>query len=84
MLKPKKMLLQKPNAQPTKVVVSARPKLKERVTVARLEKELEALINLQTRKRGLRKPPLIQMMAERHAEVDLVGLEAPSDLAAGA
>ncbi|OEL13309.1 hypothetical protein BAE44_0025674, partial [Dichanthelium oligosanthes] len=31
-LKPEKMLLQKPDAQPTRVVVSARPKLKERLT----------------------------------------------------
>ncbi|CAN6341049.1 unnamed protein product, partial [Urochloa humidicola] len=36
MLKPEKMLLQKTNAQPTQVVVSARPKLKERLTKAKL------------------------------------------------
>ncbi|CAN6336645.1 unnamed protein product [Urochloa humidicola] len=85
MLKPEKMLLQKTDAQPTQVVVSARPKLKERLTKWHgRKKELETVISSRIRKRGLRKPPRSQMTAERRAELDLVGLEAPSSPAAGA
>ncbi|CAL4901549.1 unnamed protein product [Urochloa decumbens] len=78
LLKPEKMLLQKPDAQPTRVVVPARPKLKERLTKWHgRKKELETVISLRARKRGLQKPP-------RSPEVDLVGLVAPSGPAAGA
>ncbi|CAL5096515.1 unnamed protein product [Urochloa decumbens] len=78
MLKPEKMLLQKPDAQPTRVVVSARPKLKERLTKWHgRKKELETVISSRAIKRGLRKPPM-------SPEVDLVVLVAPSGPAAGA
>lgn len=84
-LKPEKLLLQKLDAQLTRVVVSARPKVKERLTKWHCrKKELETVISSRTRKRGLRKPPRSQMTAERRAEVDLVVLEAPSGPIAGA
>ncbi|KAJ1264313.1 hypothetical protein BS78_09G254100 [Paspalum vaginatum] len=85
-LKSEKKLLQKSGTQPVQVVVSARPKLKERLTKWHgRKKELETVISSRIRKRGLRKPPRRQMAAERHAEVELVGLEAPhSGPAAGA
>ncbi|RLN27602.1 uncharacterized protein C2845_PM05G27520 [Panicum miliaceum] len=82
-LNPEKMLLQKLDTQLTRVVVSARPKLKERLTKWHgRKKELETVISSRARKRGLRKPSRRQMTAERRAEVDLVGLDASSGPAA--
>ncbi|XP_002441604.1 uncharacterized protein LOC8065301 isoform X3 [Sorghum bicolor] len=75
-LKPEKMLLQNSDRQPTRVVVSAKPKLKERLAKWHgRKKELETVISLRARKRGLRKAPRRQMAAE--------SLEAPSTPAAG-
>lgn len=77
-LRSEKMLLQKSNAQPTRVVVSTRPKLKERLTKWHgRKKELETVISSRTRKRGLRRPLGRQIAPEGRAEVDLVALEAP-------
>ncbi|RLN00405.1 uncharacterized protein C2845_PM06G04200 [Panicum miliaceum] len=84
-LNPEKMLLQKPDDQLTRVVVSARPKLKERLTKWHgRKKELETVISSRARKRGSRNLSRRQMTAERRAEVDLVGLDAPSGSGAGA
>lgn len=75
-LKPQKMLLQNSDCQPKRVVVSAKPKLKERLAKWHgRKKELETVISSRARKRGLRKPPRRQMAAE--------SLEAPSTSAAG-
>lgn len=72
-LKPDKTLLQ--NA--ARVVVSARPKLKERLAKWHgRKKELETVISSRARKRGLRNPPRRQMATE--------SLEALSTSAAGA
>ncbi|XP_014753774.1 uncharacterized protein LOC100825588 isoform X2 [Brachypodium distachyon] len=76
-LKPEKLVLQKSDAQPRRVVASTRPKLKERLTKWHgRKKELEIVISLRTRKGGaVRKPPVIRRrraVVERRAEVDLV------------
>lgn len=76
-LKPDKTLLQNADRQPARVVVSARPKLKERLAKWHgRKKELETVISSRARKRGLRNPPRRQMAAE--------SLEALSTSAAGA
>lgn len=70
-------LLQNADRQPARVVVSARPKLKERLAKWHgRKKELETVISSRARKRGLRNPPRRQMTAE--------SLEALSTSAAGA
>ncbi|XP_066362227.1 uncharacterized protein [Miscanthus floridulus] len=75
-LKPQKMLLQNSDCQPKRLVVSAKPKLKERLAKWHgRKKELETVISSRARKRGLRKPPQRQMAAE--------SLEAPSTSPAG-
>lgn len=79
--KPEKLVLQKSDAQPTQVVVSTRPKLKERLTKwHERKKELETVISLRSRQGGgLRNPAVKRRTAERRAEVDLVDeLEVPS------
>jgi len=83
-LNPEK-LIQKPDAQLTRVVVSARPKLKERLTKwHRRKKELEHVISSRARIRGLPNLSRRQITAERRAEVELVVLDAPSSPDAGA
>ncbi|XP_062180598.1 uncharacterized protein LOC133884997 isoform X2 [Phragmites australis] len=71
--KPEKLLLQKLDSLPTQVIVSTRPKLKERLTKWHgRKKELETVISSRTRKGGLQKPPRRQRTPERRAEADLV------------
>lgn len=73
--KPEKLVLQKSDAQPRRVVASTRPKLKERLTKWHgRKKELEIVISSRTRSGGgLRKPAAARRRAvERRAEVDLV------------
>ncbi|KAG2617158.1 uncharacterized protein LOC120664466 isoform X1 [Panicum virgatum] len=83
-LNPEK-LIQKPDAQLTRVVVSARPKLKERLTKwHRRKKELEHVISSRARIRGLPNLSRRQITAESRAEVELVVLDAPSSPDAGA
>ncbi|CAM0953476.1 unnamed protein product [Alopecurus aequalis] len=75
-VKPEKLVLQKPDAQPRRVVASTRSKLKERLTKWHgRKKELEIVISSsRTRKGGgPRKPAAVRRRAvERRAEVDLV------------
>lgn len=72
---PEKLLLQKPDAQPRRVLASTRSKLKERLTKWHgRKKELEIAISSRVRKGGgPRKPAAVRRRAvERRAEVDLV------------
>ncbi|EEE64866.1 hypothetical protein OsJ_19723 [Oryza sativa Japonica Group] len=73
-LQHQKLVLRKSDAQPTRVVVSTRPKLKERLTKWHdRKKELETMISSRTRKGvGLRRSTPRRKAAERRAEVDLV------------
>ncbi|KAL5202016.1 hypothetical protein ABZP36_012968 [Zizania latifolia] len=73
-LKREKLVLQKSDAQPARVVVTTRAKLKERLTKWHgRKKELETVIRSRTRKGGgLKNPPPRRRTAERRTEVDLV------------
>ncbi|KAM0904035.1 hypothetical protein ACQ4PT_018271 [Festuca glaucescens] len=73
--KPEKLVLQKPDAQPRRVLASTRLKLKERLTKWHgRKKELEIMISSRARKGGgPRKAAAVRRRAvERQAEVDLV------------
>ncbi|XP_051210594.1 uncharacterized protein [Lolium perenne] len=72
---PEKLVLQKPDAQPRRVLASTRSKLKERLTKWHgRKKELEIMISSRVRKGGgPRKPAAVRRRpVERRAEVDLV------------
>uniref|UniRef100_A0A0E0LYW6 Nuclease associated modular domain-containing protein n=2 Tax=Oryza punctata TaxID=4537 RepID=A0A0E0LYW6_ORYPU len=73
-LQREKLVLLKSDAQPTRVVVSTRPKLKERLTKWHdRKKELETMISSRTRKGvGLRRSTPRRKAADSRAEVDLV------------
>ncbi|KAK3137863.1 hypothetical protein QOZ80_5AG0361430 [Eleusine coracana subsp. coracana] len=77
--KPGKLLPQKSDAQLTRVVVSTRPKLKERLTKWHgRKKELETVISSRTRKGGQQNPTRRKRTAEWRGDVDFVEkLEVP-------
>ncbi|KAK3134722.1 hypothetical protein QOZ80_5BG0409890 [Eleusine coracana subsp. coracana] len=77
--KPGKLLPHKSDAQLTRVVVSTRPKLKERLTKWHgRKKELETVISSRTRKGGQQNPTRRKRTAEWRGDVDLVEkLEVP-------